>query len=142
MSTRAAAGSSGDVRVKSERQAKVKAEKGANGRSQRNRVESEEEEEDAQERGGGRASRRQQESEDDDEEEEEGTPRGNKRQRVNGNGDSRSSRAPSEDAEEDEDEDGDEPRARLPKVKTQPRDTDGSVFSTAYSRFSITLGPL
>ncbi|TEB23759.1 P-loop containing nucleoside triphosphate hydrolase protein [Coprinellus micaceus] len=127
MSSRAAASSSGGVRVKSERQAKVKVEKGANGRSQRNRVESEEEEEDAQERGGGRASHRQQESEDDDEEEEEGTPRGNKRQRVNDNGDSRSSRAPSEDAEEDEDEDEGEPRARLPKVKTQPRDTDGFI---------------
>lgn len=127
MSSSAEAGPSGrsnGVRVKSERQTKVKAEKVANGRTQRNRVE---EEDDDGHRGGRRASRRQQEdgSDEEDGDEEEGTPHGNKRQRVNDNGDSRSSRAPSEDAEEEED---DEPAAPVHRVKTQPRDVDGSVF--------------
>lgn len=129
MSSSAEAGPSGrsnGVRVKSERQTKVKAEKVANGRTQRNRVE--EEEDDDGHRGGRRASRRQQEegSDEEDGDEEEGTPHGNKRQRVNDNGDSRSSRAPSEDSEEEED---DEPAAPVHRVKTQPRDVDGSVFN-------------
>lgn len=126
MSEAGPSGRSNGARVKSERHTKVKAEKVVNGRSQRNHVDDEEEEDvdEGRARGGRRASRRQQEGSD-DEDEEEGTPHGNKRQRVNDNGDSRSSRAPSEDAEEDEDE---ERAAPAHRVKTQPRDVDGSVF--------------
>lgn len=111
---------------------KVKAERAANGRarSQRARVDTDEEEDTG--RGGRRSSRRQQEeSEDEEEDEEGGSPRGNKRQRVNGNGDARSSRAPTEDAEGDEDEDEDEddgaPTDVLPKTQTLPRDVDGFI---------------
>ncbi|KAG2013002.1 chromosome structural maintenance protein smc5 [Coprinopsis cinerea AmutBmut pab1-1] len=58
---------------------------------------------------------------DDEEDEEEGTPRGNKRQRVNDAGDSRSTSSPGPSGERDESA---PPRV---KVKTLPRDVDGFI---------------